>query len=119
FATVFLLACMRPCLAADEPLPGRALDVQLFILPEVEPLSFDLIDFRAEQRHPVKAGVDAEPHSIFGIKRHIGVGAGYDAGVVHGSIGLYLTVAEWGRWSFGVPSRGMGLGCYCEYGGER
>ena len=49
------------------------------------------------------------------IKRHLGIGAGDDHGIVHGSIGFYLTVAEWGRWNFGVPSAALGFGRYRLY----
>ena len=31
---------------------------------------------------------------------------------MHGSVGYYLTVAEWGRWNFGVPSLEIGMGRY-------
>ena len=34
---------------------------------------------------------------------------------MHGSLGLYVTVAEWGRWNFGVPSPEIGFGNYPEY----
>jgi hypothetical protein len=49
------------------------------------------------------------------IKRHIGASVGYDNTVLHGSVGLYLTVAEWGRWNFGVPSIALGFGRYPVY----
>src|SRR5262249_7288473 len=58
---------------------------------------------------------DEDPHTIFVVKRHVGVSAGYDNTVVHGSVGLYLTVAELGRWNFGVPSLGVGWGRYSLY----
>ncbi len=35
--------------------------------------------------------------------------------VVHGSVGLYLTIAEVGRWNFGIPSVAFGLGRYPTY----
>ena len=35
-----------------------------------------------------------------------------DEGVAHGSLGYYITVAEWGRWNFGVPSIEIGVGRY-------
>ena len=51
----------------------------------------------------------------FLFKRHIGASMGYDNTVVHGSVGLYVTVAEWGRWNFGVPSVGIGADRYPMY----
>src|SRR5262249_43451274 len=55
------------------------------------------------------------PHTVFVVKRHVGASVGYDNAVLHGSVGLYLTVAEWGRWNFGVPSLGVGIGRYPIY----
>jgi len=86
------------------------------LLPAEVPVSFDLIDLRQEQRTaalPVKS--DEVSHTHFITKHHIGVAAGYDNGTAHGSLGYYLTVAEWGRWNFGVPSIALGLGRYPSY----
>ena len=47
---------------------------------------------------------------MFGIKRHFGFAAGYDNGVLHGSLGMYLTVVEWGRWNYGIPTPALGFG---------
>jgi hypothetical protein len=102
--------------AADAPLPSVPLAVPIAIVPDILPSSFDLIDWRAEQSAramPVVA--DVEPHSHFGVKQHIGVAAGYDNGVLHGSLGMYLTVIEWGRWNYGVPSPALGFGHYQVY----
>ncbi len=41
--------------------------------------------------------------------------AGYDNGVLHGSLGMYLTVVEWGRWNYGIPSPAIGFGHYQVY----
>lgn len=105
--------------AADAlPLPSRDLNLPIAIVPMVEPFSFDLLDWRAEQHdaaiaRPVNAEI--QPHSHFGFKQHIGVAAGYDNGVVHGSLGLYMTVVEWGRWNYGIPSPALGFGRYQQY----
>lgn len=98
-----------------EPLPSRSLDASGVVVPHVEPISFDLLDYRIERRGPAVSRTDAPAHSIFGIKQHLGFAAGYDYGVVHGAIGLYITIAEWGRWNFGVPSPELGFGRYPAY----
>lgn len=96
------------------PLASRVLPIYLIELPDTEHgLNFDLYDVRAESAEPAK-NTDPPPHSIFQIKRHIGLAAGYDNGIVHGSVGLYLTVAEIGRWNIGVTSPEVGFGRYRE-----
>src|SRR5438876_2228083 len=112
--SVFLLALVAPVLA-EEYLPSRGLDLPIAIVPYVEPGSFDLMDFREQQRAPAKSRVDTDPHSIFVVKQHVGLAGGWDGGVAHGSVGFYLTVAEWGRWNFGVPSFEVGMGRYPVY----
>ncbi len=113
-ATVCLLASLPPVFA-DECLPSRALNVPFAVVQSREPESFDLIDFREEQRaHPAPPN-DVTPHSMFVVKQHLGIAGGYDGGVAHGSVGFYLTVAEWGRWNFGVPSFEVGMGRYPVY----
>jgi hypothetical protein len=74
--------------------------------------------FADEQRTPA-AIAETEPHSLFGIKRHVGIAAGYDNQVVHGSLGFYVTVAEWRRWNFGGPSPALGFGRYQVYDAKR
>ncbi len=74
-----------------------------------------LIDFREEQRTRPAPASDVTPHSTFVVKQHLGIAGGYDGGVAHGSVGFYLTVAEWGRWNFGVPSFEVGMGRYPVY----
>ena len=70
----------------------------------------------ADQRlHAKRVVGEVEPHSHFGIKQHIGVAAGYDNGVLHGSVGMYLTVVEFGRWNYGIPSPAIGFGHYQVY----
>ncbi len=104
--------------AGDPPLPSRVLDLPIVMIPIVEPFSFDLIDWRAEERAAALArsvSAEVEPHSHFGFKQHVGVAAGYDNDVVHGSLGLYLTVVEWGRWNYGIPSPALGFGRYQQY----
>ena len=109
--TVCLLASLTPVLA-EECLPSRELNVPFALVTNREPESFDLIDFREEQRTRPAPPSDVTPHSIFVIKQHLGIAGGYDNGVAHGSVGFYLTVAEWGRWNFGVPSFEVGVGRY-------
>ena len=110
--TVVLLASLTPVLAEDR-LPSRAIDVPPAIVPEGGPSSFDLIDYREEERLArVPRPADVDPHSFFIVKQHVGIAGGYDNGIVHGSVGYYITVAEWGRWNFGVPSIEIGMGRY-------
>lgn len=115
---VLLLLAANPLLA-NEPVPSRALALPPAVVSGHEPESFDLLDFRTTQAHPSKVVAETTPRTIFGIKQHIALGAGYDNGVVHGSIGFYLTVAEWGRWNFGVPSPALGFGRYHVYDAKR
>jgi hypothetical protein len=96
------------------PLPSRVLTTALISLPaDIQGLNFDLYDVRAEMDEPSRKS-EVPPHSIFQIKRHVGLAAGYDNGIVHGSLGLYLTVAQVGRWNFGVTSPEVGFGRYRE-----
>jgi hypothetical protein len=110
----FLLSAAAPAFA-DDVLPSRDLELPL-ALPVTPPLlNFDLIDLQVAEfnrQHPV---LDQEPHSMFDIKTHVGGAAGWDNGNPHASIGLYLTIAEWGRWNFGVPAAALGFGRYREY----
>ena len=110
--TVCFLASLTPALAEDR-LPSRAIDVPLAVVPAHCPWSFDLIDLREEERRArLTPHVDVDPHTFFNVKQHLGIAGGYDNGIGHGSVGYYLTVAEWGRWNFGVPSLEIGLGRY-------
>jgi hypothetical protein len=114
-ATVLLFASLTPGFA-DDALPSRAIAPAFAVLPPPPPVSFDLIDFRQDQRVASLPKVaDVESHTHFITKHHLGVAAGYDNGTAHGTIGYYLTVAEWGRWNFGVPSIALGLGRYPTY----
>jgi hypothetical protein len=108
--TVCLLASLLP-VSAEECLPSQPLDLPLVVVIGSEPENFDLIDFRQEARLPPPA-VDAPAHTIFMVKQHLGFAAGYDNGSAHASVGFYITVAEWGRWNFGVPSFEIGMGRY-------
>ena len=112
--TVCLLASLTPAMAEDR-LPARPIEVPLAVVPDHGPWSFDLIDFREEERlarlHSAPRS-DVDAHTFFVVKQHLGVAGGYDSGIAHGSVGYYLTVAEWGRWNFGVPSIEVGLGRY-------
>jgi hypothetical protein len=114
---LILVAPVRARADPSAPLLSRTLELPTAIVPNVEPSSFDLLDWRDEQRQQARAVVVAEiePHSHFGIKQHIGVATGYDNGVLHGSLGLYLTVVEWGRWNYGIPSPAIGFGRYHVY----
>ncbi len=101
-----------------EPLPHRTLPLEPFVIPANNLVNFDLLDARAELSEPVVRS-EEQPRTLFGIKRHVGLGAGYDSGILHGSIGLYLTIAELGRWNFGVPSPAVGFGRAREYDPQR
>lgn len=101
-----------------EPLPSRPLPIEPFVIPANHFVNFDLLDARAELSEPAARG-EEQRRTLFGIKRHIGLGAGYDSGILHGSIGLYLTIAEMGRWNFGVPSPAVGFGRSREYDSQQ
>jgi hypothetical protein len=110
--TVCLLASVTPGLA-DECLPSRDLALPFAIVTNREPESFDLIDFREAQRAARRLQpTDADPHTFFIVKEHLGIAGGFDNGIAHGSVGFYVTVAEWNRWNFGVPSPEVGIGRY-------
>ena len=106
---------LSPAMPSDVVIPSHDLVLPIAIVQEVPPANFDLIDAMSEVRHPVPHVRDEDPHTVFVVKRHLGASAGYDNTVVHGSVGLYLTVAELGRWNFGVPSLGVGWGRYPLY----
>lgn len=110
----FALTATLTSTPAAEPLPSRPLAIEPFVIAENHLVNFDLLDARAELSEP-PARAEVQPHTLFGIKRHVGVGAGYDNGILHGSIGLYLTIAEMGRWNFGIPSPAVGFGRAGEY----
>jgi hypothetical protein len=113
--TVCCLASLTPALAG-EPLASRPLDAPFAIVTNIEPSSFDLLDFREDQRKEGQPRhYDVDPHTFFVVKQHLGIAGGYDNGIAHGSVGYYLTVAEWGRWNFGVPSIEIGVGRYPVY----
>ena len=104
FTSIFLLVSLTPARAAGL-LAARPIDVPIAIVPDHGPWDFDLIDVRAEERlarATVKPIADVDPHTFFIVKQHVGIAGGYDNGIPHGSIGYYLTVAEWRRWNFGV-----------------
>jgi hypothetical protein len=113
FAGLALAAGLHSA-APAEPLPSRPLPIVWFAMPDASALNFDLYDVRAELAEPASHS-EVEPHTIFAIKRHVGVAAGYDNGIAHGSVGLYVTVAEWGRWNFGITSPEVGFGRYREF----
>jgi hypothetical protein len=117
FAALALTAALQPS-PELEPLPNRPLLVEPFVIPANNLVNFDLLDARAELAEPT-AQSEEHPHTVFGIKRHVGLGAGYDSGVLHASIGLYLTIAEMGRWNFGIPSPAVGFGRAREFDTRR
>ena len=108
------LAATLQSLPDLKPLPCRPLLLEPFVIPANNLVNFDLFDARAELSRP-QAPSEEPAHTVFGIKRHVGLGAGYDSGILHGSIGLYLTIAEMGRWNFGIPSPAVGFGRAREY----
>jgi hypothetical protein len=110
--TVCLLASVTPVFA-DDCLPSRDLVLPFAVVTGREPESFDLMDVREEQRAALRvAHADADPHTFFVVKQHLGIAGGFDNGIGRGGVGFYLTVAEWNRWNFGVPSPEMGIGRY-------
>ena len=110
-----LLLSSAPMGSGDQPLPSHDPFAPLVVVQNVDPVSFDLIDVREEPREEARNVTNEDPHTIFVIKRHVGASVGYDNTVLHGSVGFYLTVAEWKRWNFGIPSIGIGLGRYPIY----
>jgi hypothetical protein len=117
-AAVLLLPVSNQ-LSPAEVLVSRPLSNGPIVLPDIEPASFDLIDFREEQREQALSYGDVEHRSHFDIKRHVGIATGYDNGILHGSVGMYLTVAEWGRWNFGVVAPEIGLARYSVWDARR
>ena len=113
--TTMLLLSPGAASPQDATLPSRDLLLPPAIVESVEPSNFDLLDARAELTDPKQTVRNEDPHTLFVVKRHVGASAGYDNTVIHGSVGFYLTVAEWGRWNFGVPSLGFGWGRYPVY----
>jgi hypothetical protein len=114
--TFVILLAPSASARADEPLPSRPIEITIVALPGPQPVSFDLVDFRADEHAvltPPKS--DNTPHSFFQVKQHVGIAGGYDNGSAHGSIGFYITVAEWKRWNLGVPSLEVGVGRYPAY----
>jgi hypothetical protein len=55
------------------------------------------------------AKTDKIERSHFNTKEHWGFGFGYDNRMVHGSFGMQLTVAEWGRWNYGTLGASVGF----------
>jgi hypothetical protein len=113
-AAMFLL-CAAASARAEEVLPSRDLVFPPVRLVEPQLVDFDLIDAQTEARDRKRQVSDLDLHSIFDIKRHIGGAAGFDNGNPHASIGVYLTIAEWKRWNFGVPAAELGFGRYSVY----
>jgi len=97
---------------AQDVLPSRTLELPLALVIPPPLVDFDLLDQQEEEFVQQHAVPDKDPHTIFAIKTHVGGAFGWDNGNPHGSIGLYLTVAEWGRWNFGVPAAALGFSRY-------
>lgn len=112
--TMWLLSAVAPA-PADALLPSRDLDLPPVLVQNIEAVNFDLIDAREALREKALEIHNESPHTFFVVKRHLGASVGYDNTVIHGSVGFYVTVAEWGRWNFGVPSIGVGIGRYPIY----
>lgn len=114
FLSTLLLLSAPPPQPADA-LPSRDLSWVAIAEPAEEQVNFDLIDMRDEAREELRNIKVENPHTVFVIKRHVGASVGYDNTVLHGSVGLYMTIAEWGRWNFGIPSVAFGVGRYPTY----
>ena len=113
FATLLLFS---PAVSAPaDALPSRDLSWVAIAAPVEQAINFDLVDVRDEAREEALNIKVENPHTVFVVKRHVGASIGYDNTVLHGSVGLYMTIAEWGRWNFGVPSVAFGLGRYPTY----
>src|SRR5438128_1583565 len=93
--TALLLLSSGPQETGAHTLPSRAIETAEATVESREPASFDLLDFRDDQRQRAHVPREVDARSSFGIKRHIGVAAGYDNQNVHASVGWYLTIAEW------------------------
>ena len=104
--------------ASSTPLESRAWSGPLAAVPEALPTNFDVDDVRLEMTaaRPVE---EAAGHSVFKLRRHVDAAAGYDGGVLHASVGLYVTVAELGRWNLGVTSPAVGLSRYRMFDSRR
>jgi len=107
------IAVALACSLSDDPLlESRTLNVPPIVVPDAG-VNFDLYDVRFEASP--SAAEETETHSVFRLRRHLGLAAGYDQGVLHGSLGVYVTVAEIGRWNLGVTSPAIGLSRYSRY----
>jgi len=96
-------------------LPSRDLDLPIAIVPDVEPRRASIWkDFREEQRAPAKSRGGHRPAQHFLVSSTWAWLAG---GTAHRprERRFYLTVAEWGRWNFGVPSMEIRHGRYPVY----
>lgn len=111
--TLLVLSPVSP--ASVDRVPSRDLSLPPAIVRGLEPVNFDLIDAREEMREELRNVRVEDRHTIFVIKRHLGASVGYDNAILHGSVGLYVTIAELGRWNFGVPSVAFGVGRYPTY----
>src|SRR5438045_9800014 len=94
--TTVCLLLFAPSIFAGEPLPSVPLTFFFVAAPASEPTSFDLIDFRTEQRLQPRSRVDVHPHTISGINQPVGIGMGTDNGSGHGTLGFKLPLPEWG-----------------------
>jgi hypothetical protein len=114
--TIVAFVCSVTAALANEPLPSRPIEIVLASLPGPAPISFDLVDVREDARLAIAPPkTEADPHSFFKIRQHIGIAGGYDNGSPHASVGFYITVAEWKRWNLGVPGIEFGVGRYPAY----
>lgn len=104
---VALTGAATPPPLDSRPLSG-SLSGSLADMPAAQPTSFDLDDLRAELA-ALGSPEERDRHSVFKLRRHVGSGVGYDSGVLHASVGLYVTVAEIGRMNLGVTSPAIGF----------
>lgn len=112
FTTLLLLSPMQ---MPAEAVPSRDLALPLAVVSGLEPASFDLLDYRDAAYEEKRNILVEDRHTKFVVKRHVGASIGYDNAILHGSVGLYMTIAELGRWNFGIPSVAFGVGRYPTY----
>ena len=103
-AAVLLLPVSNQASVADA-LVSHPLDIVLIASPTSSPpASISWIS-----RGSARTGVELTTSSTAAGSTSSGISASrpeHDNGILHGSVGVYLTVAEWGRWNFGVMAPG-------------
>jgi hypothetical protein len=117
-AIALTLACVCSA-SADETLPARELRFPPFAVSGVTLVNFDIYDINQELHAPTRVVYENMGQSIFVKKKHLGIAAGDDNGILHTAVGFYLTIAEWKRLNFGLPALELGIGRYKEYDAVR